>query len=540
MFTREQILALLDSDVAASTDPELGVLTEAISAALSDRGSYTRDELSRLVEVGRAVSTERDTRVALTAELDGLAVALTDPTPEPVVEPAVTTPDPVPVAASAGTVSQLAGHRNQPLPPNDELPPAAVIVAAGGSPGGGRTDGTPISNVVELGSRMESAWRGTSPPANGAVFNRAAQKQWDAAHRFTQDSGESNYRTLRTVYEQAQAAARDSVYKGSGVTRTLQAASGICGPSEARYDFLSLTSTDGLIDLPEVGLTRGSVQIPQSTTYQDLRLEAGVGQSYTSANGVAGTTKSTFTVACPGVTTFNLTGWATILRFSNFQGQFFPEYVADTTQTALAAHAQKVNNGLLDAIIADANTLTYSTSDKGGGAFTQFIRQVTFHVWLYRDKYRLARDTILDVVFPYRALGAIIADVAARDSTTTAGLMVASAISQLETEIGARIQFVYGLMEMLDAPGDFGDEVYDALVYPAGAVIRITGETLDLGVVRDSTRNAANEFETFTETFDAVATTGYEIMRLTDMVLCPNGETGSRVTITCTSGASGS
>ena len=61
--------------------------------------------------------------------------------------------------------------------------------------------------------------------------------------------------------------------------------------------------------------------------------------------------------------------------------------------------------------------------------------------------------------------------------------------------------------------------------------------SLDIGVVRDSTRNANNEFDLFSETFDGIAVNGYEVMSVTGTILCPTGETGQREAITCSTGS---
>jgi hypothetical protein len=46
---------------------------------------------------------------------------------------------------------------------------------------------------------------------------------------------------------------------------------------------------------------------------------------------------------------------------------------------------------------------------------------------------------------------------------------------------------------------------------------------LDLGIVRDSTLNATNDFESFAETWEAAAYVGFESLAVTSIV-CPNGE----------------
>ncbi len=71
------------------------------------------------------------------------------------------------------------------------------------------------------------------------------------------------------------------------------------------------------------------------------------------------------------------------------------------------------------------------------------------------------------------------------------------------------------------AVNDWPDEIV-SYMFPAGAFQFLDGGTLDLGLVRDSTLNAANDFTTFMETFEAVAFRGGEALRISQAVT-PSG-----------------
>jgi hypothetical protein len=70
-------------------------------------------------------------------------------------------------------------------------------------------------------------------------------------------------------------------------------------------------------------------------------------------------------------------------------------------------------------------------------------------------------------------------------------------------------------------------------MFAPGTVVRLNGGTLDLGVVRDSTLNLANDFQVFTEEFVGIAVAGYEILRISGLENCPNGVTGAASTLAC-------
>jgi hypothetical protein len=59
-------------------------------------------------------------------------------------------------------------------------------------------------------------------------------------------------------------------------------------------------------------------------------------------------------------------------------------------------------------------------------------------------------------------------------------------------------------------------------MFPAGAFQFLDNGTLDLGLVRDGTHNAANDYMLFSETFEAVAFRGGEAFRISQAVT-PSG-----------------
>jgi hypothetical protein len=67
------------------------------------------------------------------------------------------------------------------------------------------------------------------------------------------------------------------------------------------------------------------------------------------------------------------------------------------------------------------------------------------------------------------------------------------------------------------------DADVDWLVFPEGTWAFLDGGTLDLGIVRDSTLNAQNRFQTFLEVWETVAKFGPFSYRITSS-LCANGD----------------
>lgn len=150
----------------------------------------------------------------------------------------------------------------------------------------------------------------------------------------------------------------------------------------------------------------------------------------------------------------------------------------------------------------------------------------------YRERHKLATDLTLDLVLPYWFQGALMADTAARDSSSLGSLTATEATIRAElAKMAINPQFVYDWQDA-DQAGAF-DGFMSYLLFAPGSVVRLRGATLDIGVVRDHTLNLANDFSVFVETFDGIATPGYEVAYVSGVPACPTGATGNRVTITC-------
>jgi hypothetical protein len=76
------------------------------------------------------------------------------------------------------------------------------------------------------------------------------------------------------------------------------------------------------------------------------------------------------------------------------------------------------------------------------------------------------------------------------------------------------------------------------LIYPPGAWLHLDGGTIDLGIIRDSTLTATNDFMTFFESMEAAALVGVESLALS-LTLCDDGTASAPVDAIgiCTTGS---
>jgi hypothetical protein len=154
---------------------------------------------------------------------------------------------------------------------------------------------------------------------------------------------------------------------------------------------------------------------------------------------------------------------------------------------------------------------------------------------LYRDTFRMSPTATLELVFPAWVVDILVADLVARDSTQSFE-NARGRVLALFASIGVNIQAVQDWQSPADAGDDGWRTAADMLLYAPGTFVRLDGGSLDLGIVRDSTLNASNNFQTFVETFETVCEVGHDAWLLNDVTLCPRGATANRVTLDCNPG----
>ena len=476
----------------------------ALAAKLTEREqAIEADEAARLEEIANL-----DAALGLTVEEEAEIVADEVPVESEDDEDAeeedeeVEDKTPVVVASSGPSLREIAAKAPRQSKPVEEEP--AVLVASGG-----RFDGQALtaSSYAEM---AQKAWRAN--PGKQVLATAEIQ------HKYTlTDDPVRNAEVLANLTADAQ-------------QDIMVAAGGICAPPEVLYRFFNVATTSGILQLPSVNAPRGAVSIPVSPSLGDILGQSGIATEWTAANDADPTpspaTKPVYIFECPDFEDCTVSAWPTILQFGNFAARFFPEAIANVTGLAVVAAARTLNAARLAFITAAA--VAGNVTDTGGGGLNQLTTNLGGNANDYRATYGMSRDAILDVALPAWVPDALLADAIARDSTTEYG-DIRGKIDGLFNSLRLRPQWVYDLDDQTD--GDF-ENVANVLMWAPGTVVELDGGTLDLGVVRDSTLNASNNYQTFVEPFVGWCVPGHEIRSLA-IEVCPSGATGDRVTIAC-------
>nr|AMP54263.1 hypothetical protein [uncultured bacterium]AMP54293.1 hypothetical protein [uncultured bacterium]AMP54369.1 hypothetical protein [uncultured bacterium]AMP54408.1 hypothetical protein [uncultured bacterium]AMP54457.1 hypothetical protein [uncultured bacterium] len=347
--------------------------------------------------------------------------------------------------------------------------------------------------------------------------------------------------------------------KAASDVNVLLADGGWCPPAENSFNFFRIVCLDGEIDLPTVGMSRGSIQYPVSPDLGDIE---GITWTWTSADDESNAetgepTKPCVRVNCPEfqVTQAECDGFCVVV--SNLLSSSFPEAVDNWLDLVQVLRARRTNARIIQQIVEgnlDPETgvgITPATQvDHTGlaGATTgALLSSVELSAEDYRARHGMCMESVLEVVMPSWMRGAVRADLANREDIeflSVSNAMIADWFDQRNI----RVQFVQDWQmgddeengEVIQFPGSqtpltqWPTEA-DYLIYAPGAIVRGQGLSLDLGVVRDSVLNASNDHvAAWSE--DCWGLLKYAEVRAVSVALCASGETGAR-SVTCTNGS---
>jgi hypothetical protein len=452
----------------------------------------------------------------------------------------------VAVAASAGgsgAVARMAAAQGRPAGSPErrpaETPNRAVLTASGNySPitqaGEEIPDSETLARMMSLQlSRMDHRSRGT-----GGTPVIVASATWEYPEE--RQLGSDPYLNSRKI-EQA-----------VGFT-ALRASGGICAPVNVDYTVDTWATADRPLRdfLPAFTATRGGLRFVKPKDIAALAGATGIWPEATDSEP-GSATKPVLAVTCGTPEEVLVEAISTRLGFGNMQARFAPEQVAMNTDLAIAAAARVAEINLLELI--QAKCLKDVTSGKVLGATRDLITAISQAVAAFRYTHRISRDIVFSAIFPDWVKDQIKIDIARETAHQQGGDWNALEIKEAQVEAlikncGVNPCFVidglpeesgkYPLQGFASQTGTGAIHAFPTKMvwnlFPEGSIQFLDGGRLDLGVVRDSTLDATNDYETFVETFEGIADRGFEnsaIQFVTE--LCANGKSGATETVsTC-------
>ena len=188
------------------------------------------------------------------------------PAPDPAPEPAPAPQEPTAVAASARSIDLSRVRRTRTPAPRDTAPSVDIIVASANLPGfepGTNIDMAQLTAAV--GARFSTFPQERIP--NTYMRNPIAQIAVPFPRDLTQDDNVGRDQELLDH-------AGDMARLDGG---SLTAAGGWCAPSETLYDLCpGLETNSGLVDIPEIQVTRGGIRTTEGPDFATLYAGAAI------------------------------------------------------------------------------------------------------------------------------------------------------------------------------------------------------------------------------------------------------------------------
>ncbi len=528
-------------DELPATAENLTVLQE-----LAEIGDAVMAQAEQLVAAQAKAEEDKKAAQARIAKLKGEPVDEIPTEGEPEGEPAAEGApegEPVAVAASgarpAGTTirriaASRAGKPPEGSPEIDPKPTHSHLVASGNVHG--VAQGTIFEDRYALAEAMAATLdrkRRNDKPTGDTLI---ASAEWDYPEnrRLTTAPG-----TAMNLHD---AKLIDAVCHPTALLAT----GGICAPVNVDWSLGTWAVADRPLrdGLPAFQATRGGLIHRVPPDIADLASATGVWTEATDLNP-DDDTKPVLAIACPSPLTDYVDAVSTRLGFGNMESMFDPETVAANTDLAVAAAARVAELNLLGKI--QTACAGYVTSAQLLGGTRDFLATLDQVRAAYRDLHRLSDTQTVTVILPRWIKDLMRADRVrelAHDGQSVDPLAIPDAyIEGLFSARGVNPIFV---LESVDADTaganplqNFGvfTTTQPVPVFPTsvvwimfveGSIQFLDAGRLDLGVVRDSTLDATNDYETFVETFEGIADRGFTASALQIVTaLCPNGATAA-------------
>jgi hypothetical protein len=465
---------------------------------------------------------------------------------EPEAEPEAETAEEPALVAGGSRIRRMAAANGKAKPSPETVEPrsGATLVASAALGNIGGPQGV-IEDPDELAVAMSRLLEGMpkNAPPRGRVLCASATWEYPEERRID----------ARTIDSKFAAALGPRGFL-SLPPQALVASGGICAPLEVDFSVPGWSTADRPLrdGLPAFQADRGGLVYIQPGNIATYSGATEIWTEATDANPL-GATKPVVQVVCGTTETVYVNAVPTRLGFGNMTARFAPEQTAANTDLAMSMAARTAENELLQLIAAQcvADVTTATTL----GATRDLLVAILQVVAGYRNAYRIPDTVKFTAIFPAWLKAELKADLVreighSQNAYYDALQITDEYLEQILSNAGVNpIWHIDGQSAaQLSSAGDVA-QVFAAqaasgavntfpgkvvwYVFPEGAFQFLDSGRLDLGVVRDSTLDATNDYEVFVETFEGIAFRGFSSGAL-QMVssLCANGSTAGTIATT--------
>lgn len=318
--------------------------------------------------------------------------------------------------------------------------------------------------------------------------------------------------------------------------QALVAAGGICAPPEPMYDVPSYFVADTPVRaaLPAMQAPRGGI-----TYMQPITIASGIGADMADASDFwtlqndedaaddPQVRKDCLRIECGDFVTADIEAIYQCITVGNLDARTFPERIAALVDAADAARARKAEGRFLDAIKTASTTVSHGV---GFGAFIDIVAAFAQARAGMISRHRMSPDQRFHALLPAWLAEALPVDQIRRKGDPD---MVRATVTAALERYGVSVTWY------IDTPSTGTSQLFASQAastlrdfpataqigfYPEGSFGYLDLGELDLGLVRDSTLNASNDYQLFSEEFVKVFYRGVEALWI-NAALCYSGQT---------------
>lgn len=419
-------------------------------------------------------------------------------------------------ASSKRTVTTRAARRNKDAA-KPETAPRMTLTASADVPG--FAAGHKFETLTAAGAAIMARLRAL-PTQGKAVVRTSALNFSLPDQKLSQEHFQRDTELLLT-------ASSESRLKGGSLT----AAGGWGAPSDTLLDFCALETTEGLIELPEVTITRGGVNYTKGPSFASVLGSATGFWDMTEAVAEAGTElKTSLRPAVPPFIDKRLDAVGVMMEAGLLLRAGWPELVDRYAQMALAAHQMKIHAKVLAGVRAYTGAAVDLTG-VGFGNATDALHILELVAAGERQRNFMSNSQTLEVLLPAWLVNVIRADLANRNGVVDALSITNEQINAHFTARNLRVQWLNGYQEIdLTGPGQIATAypaTVEAIMYPAGTYVKGVADVITLDTIYDSVNLKKNDYvHLFVEQGVTVTNPCHDGKRVS-FPLVANGRTGA-------------
>jgi hypothetical protein len=323
------------------------------------------------------------------------------------------------------------------------------------------------------------------------------------------------------------------------------AAAAYCAPSLTLYELCELETTDGILPMTEVQISRGGIWFTTGPDFASIFNGAGY-WNYTEAQVISGTVKPCMEIPCPPFEEQRLRNLGVCITAGILQRRGYPELIARFIRGAMIAHLHRINAFVLAQMAAGSTLVDFDpipvgslVGDSTSSGLLAAAEMVAVDI---RYRNRLAIDANLEAVFPVWALAQLRADVSRRTGVDMISVSDSDIVGWF-TDRHITLRLVYDWQDAYSGvaagpgaalPGiTTFPLVVEFMIYPPGTWVKGVDDTIRLETVYDSAKLSTNQYTAlFTEEGVLIAKVCPDSRRVV-YPLCPTGATAETVARTC-------